>query len=88
MLNAPLFRLTAKGDIRFTFILVGSGGLVGMFCTIKDKEFSGVGLGRDEVGILRHITRSVDFSFVSDRLDDFDSRFGCGVRSNLYHGTA
>ena len=54
-----------------------------MFRTIKDEEFSRIRLGGDEFGILRHVTRSIDFSFVGDRLDNLDARFGDGVGSNL-----
>lgn len=54
-----------------------------MFRTIKDEELSRVGFRGDEIWILGHVTRSIDFSFVSDRLDNLDARFGDGVSSNL-----
>jgi hypothetical protein len=55
-----------------------------MFCPIENQHFASDGLGRDQVGILRHIPSPVDFPIVIDLLDDLDSGcWGYGVATQL-----
>lgn len=46
-----------------------------MLCPIKDVDFSTDCFCSDQIGLLGHVSRSVDFAVVVDRLFDVDS--GC-----------
>ena len=47
------------------------GGVLGV---VEDIHLSVDGLGRDEEGVLRHVPRPVDLSFVIDLLGDLQCR--------------
>ncbi len=47
-----------------------------MLRAIKYVHFSGNSLSCDEVGVLWHITRSVDFALMVDFLDNLDAWLG------------
>ena len=49
-----------------------------MLGPIEDVDVSGHSLGREEVGVLRHVPSSVDLSVVRDGLDCFDTGVGEG----------
>ena len=51
-------------------------GLARVLRPIKHKHLPAHRLGRDEVGVLGHVPRAVDFAFVVDALDDLDARGG------------
>ena len=81
--NVPLVRFSRVPRQAIAFLRVPSEGDVGLadvvgrvgrvFCSVKDKDGAHDGLGRDQVGVLGHVAGSVDFAFVVDGLDDFDS---------------
>jgi hypothetical protein len=54
-----------------------------VLCTIKDQHIPHPRLGRDEVGVLGHVSRAVDLVLVVDGLLDADSGGGLRVRSEL-----
>ncbi len=45
-----------------------------MLRTIENEDFTRDGLCRDQVRVLRHVTRAVDFTIVVDFLDDLYPR--------------
>ena len=46
-----------------------------MFGSVEDQNFSGRAFGGNQIGVLRHVPRLVDFSGVDYLLDDLN--FGC-----------
>jgi hypothetical protein len=50
-----------------------------MLSPIKHVDVSANSLGGYEIGVLRHVTCSVDFVLVVDALDDSHARRGQGV---------
>lgn len=70
--NLPFLTLPCQSNIwptatsyrRFTFV----------FRPVKNIDLASHSLGRDQIRLLRHISRSVDFAIVIDGLLDCDSR--------------
>lgn len=47
-----------------------------MFCSVKYEHLAGNGFGRNEIRVLGHIARSVDFPGMVDPLNDLDAGLG------------
>lgn len=78
--DVPLLRVTPQRDVRLADI---SSRYRGMLGPVKDVDISHHRLGRDQVGVLRHVTSPVDLSRMVDRLNHLDPRFRRSMRSNL-----
>lgn len=78
--DPPFLGMASERDVGFTKIICR---FARMFCAIKDEDFAHDRLGRDEIWILGHVTRSVDFARVVDGLNDLHSRFGRRMSTNL-----
>lgn len=72
--HSPFLVLSHQSDVRLA--LSTSLRLTRMLRAIKHIYFSGNSLRRDQVGVLGHITRSVDFALMVDFLDDLDAWLG------------
>ena len=51
-----------------------------MLGAVKDEHLARYGLGRDQVRVLRHVSRAVDLARVVDPLHDVDPRLARGER--------
>jgi hypothetical protein len=70
----PLSVLPNEPDIRPTqSTLVG---LVRVLRPVKDQHLPAHGFGRDQIRVLRHVSRAVDLAGVVDSLNDGDARRG------------
>lgn len=65
-MNSPLLALSDESNVRLAGTTDGRLGLV--LRAVEDEYRSVNRLGRDEVGVLRHIPRAVDLALVVDRL--------------------
>jgi hypothetical protein len=79
-MNSPFLRVSPQRDVRLAGV---SSGLRRVLCAIKDVDLTHHSLGRDQVGVLRHVARAVDFAGVVDRLNDLDTRFRRLVCTNF-----
>jgi hypothetical protein len=79
--HSPFALLPFEPDVRPALLPFRRLGLV--LCTIKDQHIPHPRLGRDEVGVLGHVSRAVDLVLVVDGLLDADSGGGLRVRSEL-----
>lgn len=50
---------------------------------VENKKVARDSLGCNDVGVLLHVSRSVDFSFVVDPLSNTDLAFGASKTANL-----
>jgi hypothetical protein len=78
--DSPLLRVTSQRDVRLADVPSRYRGMLG---PVEDVDVAHHRLGRDQVGVLRHVTSPVDLSRVIDRLDNLDPRLRRSVRSNL-----
>lgn len=79
---APFLILTHKAYIRIAQSTPVR--FAGVLCPIEYEHLSGDSFGSNEVGILRHIPRAVDFAGMVDLLSDLDSWLrGDGMSAKL-----
>lgn len=77
-----LLCLTSQGDVRLAAV-VAVLRPVWVLCAVKDVHFARDCLRGDQIWILGHVSRSVDFAVVIDRLSNLDARADIAVRTNL-----